>query len=353
MNRINHLDGLRGIAILMVILFHAYTRWSDIVPYGDTYSELPIFRYGYLGVQLFFLISGFVILMTLEKCDGIRNFIYRRWLRLFPAMLICSLIVFVTAGLFQYRPLGQPNTQDLIPGLTFIEPYIWLKVTGLEFDSLEGSFWSLYVEFKFYVIAALLYFFIGSKKLVYALFICFLAWLISSQVSAYSSASIFSALHSITDLLSFKYFGWFAAGAAYYLYTKHNQVQWLVIGVIFSLISSCVESSFELGALIAALFVSLLFYVAITNSKAQAIMSNKVFLFFGFISYPLYLLHENMMISITIMLDNYLTSVPSAIYPILAVAFISVLAYLVAKKLESLVKKGLISVFSYPQLKRA
>lgn len=353
MNRITHLDGLRGIAILLVIMFHAYTRWSDMVPYGDSYSEWPIFYYGYLGVQLFFLISGFVILMTLEKCENINNFIYRRWLRLFPAMLICSLLVFMTAGFFSHRPLGQPSTADLIPGLTFIEPYIWLKLTGIELNSLEGSFWSLYVEFKFYIIAAILYFLMGSKKLVYALFLCFITWFIASQASAVSSSIVISTLHSVTDLLSFEYFGWFAAGAAYYLYTKNNETFWLTTGVVFSLVSSCIESDFELGAWLAALLISLIFYLSITNVTAQAIMSNKVLLFFGFVSYPLYLLHENMMISITIMLESYLSVIPSFIYPLIAIAFVCGISYLIANKLEYMVKKAIRNLFSSQQFKRA
>ena len=54
MNRIQFLDGLRGIAILLVICFHSYTRWPKFVPYGHQFSDFYLFKYGYLGVQLFF-----------------------------------------------------------------------------------------------------------------------------------------------------------------------------------------------------------------------------------------------------------------------------------------------------------
>ena len=78
MNRIQFLDGLRGIAILLVICFHSYTRWPKFVPYGHQFSDFYLFKYGYLGVQLFFLISGFVILMLLEKNKTFIQFIYKR-----------------------------------------------------------------------------------------------------------------------------------------------------------------------------------------------------------------------------------------------------------------------------------
>ena len=87
-HRIAFLDGLRGIAILLVVFYHAYTRWSDIVPYGARYAHFPVAQLGWLGVELFFMISGFVIYMTLEKCRSFGEFLYRRWLRLFPAMLL-------------------------------------------------------------------------------------------------------------------------------------------------------------------------------------------------------------------------------------------------------------------------
>lgn len=48
----------------------------------------------------FFLISGFVITMSLEKCIDFGDFIFRRWLRLFPAMLIASILILITAPFF-------------------------------------------------------------------------------------------------------------------------------------------------------------------------------------------------------------------------------------------------------------
>jgi len=54
-SRVDYLDGLRGLAILLVIGFHAYSAYPTIVPYGDQYLDVPIFKYGWLGVELFFL----------------------------------------------------------------------------------------------------------------------------------------------------------------------------------------------------------------------------------------------------------------------------------------------------------
>lgn len=343
MDRVKYLDGHRGIAILLVCMYHAYTRWTDIVPYGNDFGEFPVFHYGYFGVQLFFLISGFVILMTLEKCDNILSFIYRRWLRLFPAMAVCSFLIYLTAGVFTERPNGQPEAQDLIAGMSFIEPYIWFKLTGVELRSIEYAFWSLYVEFKFYVIAAILYFSIGSERLVFALFLCFGSWVSVWYLQQSDSIKAISLLYSVTSILSFKYFGWFSAGAAYYLFVKTNKTKWFIIGVVFSLASSFIESNYQYGPFIAATLVSLFFMASIISTRLQSIISNKLFLCFGFISYPLYLLHENMMISITIKLGNYIDYVPTFLFPIIAIVFISVLSYYISKYIEPVIRNKIRS----------
>jgi len=72
--RIGYLDAIRGIAIWLVVLYHAYARYEHF-PYAFKYASFPLFKYGYLGVELFFLISGFVILMTLDTVFIVRKFI--------------------------------------------------------------------------------------------------------------------------------------------------------------------------------------------------------------------------------------------------------------------------------------
>jgi hypothetical protein len=51
---------------------------SALYPYGSAYNEIPLFRYGYLGVEFFFVISGFVISMTLATSKGPRQFLVKR-----------------------------------------------------------------------------------------------------------------------------------------------------------------------------------------------------------------------------------------------------------------------------------
>lgn len=353
MKRIDYLDGHRGIAILLVIFFHAFSRWTELVPYTDTYAQFPLFKFGYLGVQLFFLLSGFVILMTLERCVDFKVFLYQRWLRLFPAMLICSVVIFFTADFFFERPNGIPSAKDLIPGLTFIEPYLLSKLIG-PVQSIEVAFWSLYVEFKFYIIAAFLYFLIGSRKLVVSLSLLFIFDTALRQLDQHTENHLIYFLASISHYLSLKYFGWFAAGSAFYLFLKENNKKWFFLGILMCLFSSLATAAISnsFGTLIAILCISMFFACSIVSISIQRLLSNKFLLFFGYVSYPLYLLHENMMISLTIKFNTLLPPSINFLLPVFAIAFIASLAFVIARYIEKPTKKIISNKIVNPILNR-
>jgi peptidoglycan/LPS O-acetylase OafA/YrhL len=148
-------------------------RSSSLLETG--YASFPVFKYGWLGVEIFFMISGFVILMTLERWSSFKEFIGKRWLRLFPGMLVCSALIFLTVPVFSGRPAGLPSLRDLLPGLTFIEPSILAYIFGSAQGVLEGSFWTIFVEFKYYVIFGSLYFLIGRNYSLVILCVIFIA----------------------------------------------------------------------------------------------------------------------------------------------------------------------------------
>ena len=94
--RVEILDGLRVIAIFMVMFFHFYC--TKVISYS--YKIPTVISYGNLGVQLFFIISGFVITLTLTKCNSLFEFIKKRFIRLIPGMLVCSIITFLIFSFF-------------------------------------------------------------------------------------------------------------------------------------------------------------------------------------------------------------------------------------------------------------
>lgn len=333
-NRLEFLDGLRGIAILFVMLYHAYVRWPQIVPFGNKFIGFPLFAHGWLGVQLFFLISDFVIFMTLEKCQGFQDFILRRWFRLFPAMFICSIIVYVTIPIFHERPSGSAVIRDLLPGLTFIEPLWWEALLGSHQGVLEGAFWSLFVEVKFYLIAGSLYFLVGGRRMIMALiglFIAANAMLILVKIFPVYLYPI----HSLMEQLSIKYFGWFASGALYYRYFHERHSILLKAAIIVGLASAITDHGLHQWlAKISAIIVVILFTSAILSVRVRAALSHPALLFIGFVSYPLYLLHENMMISMIVKVGHMAPWLPSLLLPIIPMIIVVIVGWLVAEYLE-------------------
>ena len=340
-NRIKYLDGQRGLAILLVLFFHAYARWPAIVPYKATYAEFPLFAYGWLGVELFFLISGFVILMTLEKCASIRDFLYRRWLRLFPAMLICSLIIFATAQFFPERPIGAPTWVSLIPGLTFTEPTWWSTVIRHPVSPLEGAFWSLFVEVKFYVFAALVYFWRGRHALIAGLIIGYLVAVLSHIGDTMFGTLPLKLANRICAELSFEYFGWFAAGASFYLHSKTAANKWLFVGLACGLLSAVTVNDPSKMATIAAGLITFVFAATIVSRTVQRFFNTGVLQLFGIISYPLYLIHENLMISSIVKLDKITGDLPGILLPLPVIFLLSLVAFCIARYGEPLVKHWL------------
>ncbi|MFC1689238.1 acyltransferase family protein [Pseudomonadota bacterium] len=347
LHRIQYLDGLRGIAIFLVLLYHAFVRWPEIIPFEDRFSGIPLFANGWLGVHLFFVISGYVIHMTLDKPQSPINFFVRRWLRLFPAMLICSIIIYSTAGFFFERPSGSPVLRDLLPGLTFIDPIWWSKLIGPPQGQLEGAFWSLYVEVKFYLLAGLFYFVFGEKKMVWMLCIVFLSYVALPFLSDLFPNAQWSLAQQILFVLSAKYFGWFAAGSLFYLYVREQRAYIMILAVVIGLISAFSLEGWGVQATYAGIAIVLLFTAAILSKRMQSLLANPFLLLLGFASYPLYLLHENMMVSLIIKIGNFAPWIPAVLIPVIPMSIVITLGWLVAKYAELWTRNSILNSYQH------
>lgn len=108
-------------------------------------------RYGYLGVDLFFMLSGFVILLTADR-PGMtwRRFVAARALRLYPAYIVCCLATAVVV--WEQLPRDQVSpTTTLLGNLTMLPAQIGVQ-------PLDPSYWSLVAELEFYLLIGLLLF---------------------------------------------------------------------------------------------------------------------------------------------------------------------------------------------------
>ena len=346
-NRVLYLDGLRGVAILMVVLFHIFSRWPDFLPYLTQYGDFFLFKFGKYGVQLFFIISGFVISMTLEKCDSFGDFIYRRWLRLFPAMLIASIIILATAPFLTARPAGQPVLLDTLPGILFIEPEFFSAIFGYDQKPLEGSFWSLFVEMKFYIVSGCFYFMLGRRKMIMILLTMFSSSILIYYISPYLSKPLLDNLYIVLHYLDYRYYGWFVTGALLYEYhiTK-NRLFWFA-SILVGFVASRYLDGFKILPMLVANSLIFIFAYSLISPALQRFLSSKFLLLMGFISYPFYLIHENAMISMIHQLHQHNGWIPNLLLPILPIFVITIVAWIIAKYLEPITRKLIKQLLSY------
>ncbi|WP_030374184.1 acyltransferase family protein [Streptomyces rimosus] len=199
--RIAALDGLRLLAALMVVAYHyiAISRsWS--ADGSNSFPKLfPFAAYGWLGVQLFFLISGFVICMS---CWGrpLGDFFVSRVIRVFPAywlaIIATTLVVALVPGGLQPR-----KWHDVLTNFTMLQE-------PLHVPHVDGVYWTLFAELRFYLLlAAMAWWGLTYRRL---LTLC-CVWIAASALGARSESVI------LRLLIMPDYSWFFIAGIAFYL----------------------------------------------------------------------------------------------------------------------------------------
>lgn len=140
--RFSELDGLRGLAILGVVIYHFGTPYGTYYP--SDHAVLYNFAVGEMGVQLFFMISGFVILLSAIKSGSAAKFVLSRTSRLYPtywAGLIFASILIFTVGI-ETRVITLPQ---LLVNFTMLQRFLFV-------ENVDQVYWTLAVEMQFYLL---------------------------------------------------------------------------------------------------------------------------------------------------------------------------------------------------------
>jgi peptidoglycan/LPS O-acetylase OafA/YrhL len=180
--RILELDGLRGIAILLVILYHFISMTPHAPPNGIVHYLQAAFRMGWAGVDLFFVLSGFLIGgILLDAKDSpryFRTFYLRRIHRILPIYYLwigAYFLIAFTPVIRWVGPLGiAPDKWTIIPVYSlFLENIAWSRGPAFRTAWLSGL-WSLAVEEQFYLIMPSVVRFLSKRTLVISLFLAIL-----------------------------------------------------------------------------------------------------------------------------------------------------------------------------------
>ncbi len=286
--RVNEIDLLRILAVMAVVLFHYGFRGfaaddMSVMPYP---LLSPFAKYGYLGVDLFFMISGFVILMTASSAS-LKSFIISRIVRLYPAFWACCTITFIMILTIGGARYSATINQYLI-NMTMLSGFV-------NVPPIDGAYWSLFVEIKFYALVAAVL--IIGRIHQAQLFITL--WLIASVALEVFHISKFR------ELLIVDYSAYFIAGAAYFMVWSQRISLTRVLIIIFSWGLAIYEAINRLPSIeehyrtdinshVVAVIITVFFLVmCLVSLRQTGFFGGKRWLFAGVITYPLYLLHQN------------------------------------------------------------
>ncbi len=286
--RLASLDWLRIAAALTVVLYHM--MWRGALG-ADAYTDVTFangfwLRYGHFAVQLFFLISGFVIAATLADRTAV-DFARKRLLRLWPAYALCVTITACSMWL-------ETGTGDAVSwagwlaNLTFIAP-------AFGFPFMDGVYWSLVLELIFYGWMAL------------ALLTGVLPRYLVPAIAGWMTLSLGNELllndAGLRIVAITRYAPWFAIGMlAAHLRTR--PAHWQAWGVLALAIVASFHATFSEHLLlvmqfglqpdvIAAGFANATILTLFGLAIALPRRSGRLSLGLAAISYPLYLLHQN------------------------------------------------------------
>jgi peptidoglycan/LPS O-acetylase OafA/YrhL len=288
--RLVALDGLRLVAALGVAFCHYTSYWALDGVHRPAYflpdaSRVTI--YGFLGVELFFMISGFAICMS-SWGRRLGDYFVSRASRLYPAYWICVVVtVVVTAAL----PIGGHIPQRVRLSLADIGVNFTMLQEPMGVPAVDNVYWTLWAELRFYVLFAG----VVAWGITYRRTVIFLAvWMLAACVAGFVDAR-FLELVTIREFAAY-----FIAGIAMYLMYRFGPTPllWGIVGLSWLVNLHRLEErvgprGFGIPLWPAVLVVSLEYGVLLVIALGGTDRLNWRWLTVaGGLTYPFYLLHQ-------------------------------------------------------------
>jgi peptidoglycan/LPS O-acetylase OafA/YrhL len=288
-DRLYIIDLLRFLAAFSVMLYHlmfrCYVDHESVLRFAESEG---VVRYMTLAVQLFFMISGFVICWSTEGKRPLQ-FVWSRFVRLFPTYWLCVTITFVICQLWGNADM-KVSFMDYLKNLTMLQPHLKAVL-------VDWPYWTLFEELRFYalILACLV---IGYRN-----------WLVVAACWVGLSALDFSMqylcmkhLPVVHYELALQYAPFFAGGMVYYQMYKQGpnwkQVAILVVcwavGCLWFNESAHHDVKTQLSGGVSACVIAGIFGVfgLVATRKLSLQKNYRIVTIMGGVTYPLYLLHD-------------------------------------------------------------
>lgn len=293
MKYIKQLDSVRAIAALLVVICH----W---LPADNIVNSIPL---GFIGVNIFFVLSGFLISKILfenrksaevsgtNRLFVFKNFYVRRAFRIFPVYYLVILLIIVFHNFFQ----AGITRGELLHSLIYTSNFYVYKIQ--DWPVVTGHFWSLAVEEQFYLLWPLIILFVGKKYILHAV----VAFIATGMFSETFAVNEYDYTPTYTCLGAFGFGGLLAFILVYNPALLGKACRLLNIVAILSLVFLVWQMKFTPHIFLQRSAVSLITLWMLSHIvyKGPAnyfsfILNSKPLLFLGKMSYGIYLYHYPM-----------------------------------------------------------
>ena len=277
--RIFELDAFRGIAAVAVVIFHYTSRFDELYGYP---SPVPHFDRGAYGPHVFFVISGFVILMTLERTKKSMDFVTSRFFRLYPVYWAGLILTFTVLTLFPLPHIPEIPFRRFLVNLTMLQGFFRVK-------HVDGVYWTLTVELAFYIVMFAIHRLGWMKRLPVLLYLWLgVDWTYHALLEGFAINHWTMEPFRVFMITDFAHY--FLMGVAF----RVAQVTPKARRWAYPLVALCIASVFvldgtDIGFII--LGTAVLFHLIIEDKVRW--LAWKPLVFLGAISYPLYIVHQN------------------------------------------------------------
>ena len=310
----NDIQSLRGLAVLFVLIFHFFPL---ILPRG------------YLGVDIFFIISGYLItsICLTKKNYSFIKFIKKRIIRLIPSIL-GTIILCVVLSLVIFLPSDLSHFWNSVISSIFLVPNFYFLFNGGYFGGINElkpllHFWSLGIEIQFYIIYPLILVFIKNQFKGNFLILIFIIFFISVLLNFFFISYDYDKINFF--MLPTRIWQ-FCLGSIIFFLPKNNFNtkcnNFLSVLLIF-LVILMVFLDFNIANLllkfIISISVSLIIFFGTNTSEHNFFLDNLIFNFFGKISYSLYLIHWPILVFFKYYLIREISNLESFILMLFAV----------------------------------
>lgn len=310
------IEKLRGLSIILVLSFHytARIRYQDI---GSDVPPLLQFNLGFIGVYLFFAISGYLIAKSLYACSALDDFYIKRFSRIWPLFLAANITVFVWTFFFAVPYVPNKYKFD-VTGRTFsdlIATSFFLKDFG--FKWIDGAYWSILVELKFYFLIGLFAYLFKNKFVLYFSYFSILVFSLKFIIGDVWFGDI------LQNLLISDYLPFFCLGLIAFEKKYSNK---LLITLIILSACQVFDAIVQHGGVYKKDHSLMIFFFALGMFYLfdDLFFRGKLFLFFGKYSYSIYLFHQVIGLSIIMISVPFLGINLAIIFALLFVIAISV-----------------------------